>query len=495
MISIDAICNTSRMPSPRATPLRIAAVPVAVAALLLAGCGGSSDTATGVRATRASVSFTACGKVACDGTLNGAKYRIVMPTTWNGTLLLYSHGYRSEQPTPPAFEPVDESAVPAPGEDVAKALLAKGYALAGSGYKSNGWAVQDGVAADEQLYAFFADKIGKPDRTLVWGDSLGGLVTQTLAEKKHDWVSGAAPLCGVMAGTNANFDVGLDLGVAVKALVDPSFTVTGYSSYTAATDAWKGVAAKVLASGSDIANGVPRILFIAALLDAPGRTKTYDGSTIESTVRAKAETLLTGLGLATYGRYELEERVGGNPSTNEGVDYASRISPAERTLIDTVSPGATDRLLAAMAAAPRIAADPKARAAADRLGDPTGNLTVPTITMHTTDDPLVLVQNQGVFRQRVDTATARSSDLVQVFTTAPPTYPSDPGAPYGAGHCNFSTNERVGVISVLDRWVRLGVHPSLASVAEAIGEPSGIAAGYQPGPWPGRPQDVPAPKG
>lgn len=486
-----------RSPGRRARSRAVAVSTVSLTALALTACGGGgpSSAVTAARSTRTAVDFTACGKVACEGTLQGAKYRILLPTTWNGTLLLYSHGYRSEQPTPPEFAAVQDAAVPAPGDDVAKELLAKGYALAGSGYKSNGWAVKDGVAADEQLYAFFADKVGKPDRTLVWGDSLGGLITETLAEKKHDWISGAAPLCGVMAGTNANFDVGLDLGVAVKALIDPSFTVTGYSSYTAATDAWKGVAAKVVASGSDIAKGVPTILFIGALLDAPGRTKSYDGSTIESTVRAKAETLLTGLGLATYGRYELEERVGGNPSTNEGVDYASRISPAERTLIDTVSPGATDRMLAAMAAAPRIAADPKARAAADRLGDPTGDLTVPTITMHTTDDPLVLVQNQGVFRQRVDTATARSADLVQVFTTAPATYPSDPGAPYGAGHCNFSTSERVGVISVLDRWVRQGVSPSLASVAEAIGEPSGIAAGYAPGPWPGRPEDVPAPKG
>ena len=49
----------------------------------------------------------------------------------------------------------------------------------------------------------------------------------------------------------------------------------------------------------------------AAMVDAPAQTKTYDGSTIESQVRARAESILTALGYGTFGRYEIEQRVGG----------------------------------------------------------------------------------------------------------------------------------------------------------------------------------------
>ena len=65
---------------------------------------------------------------------------------------------------------------------------------------------------------------------------------------------------------------------------------------------------------------------VAAMADAPAQTKTYDGSTIESGVRARAESILTALGYGTFGRYEIEQRVGGNPSTNVEADYSARLS-------------------------------------------------------------------------------------------------------------------------------------------------------------------------
>ena len=45
---------------------------------------------------------------------------------------------------------------------MADALLAQGYALAGSAYKTNGWAVEDGVKADEDLHDYFVEEVGSP---------------------------------------------------------------------------------------------------------------------------------------------------------------------------------------------------------------------------------------------------------------------------------------------------------------------------------------------
>ena len=47
--------------------------------------------------------------------------------------------------------------------------------------------------------------IRKPARAYVWGSSLGGLVTEQLAERAS-WVDGAAPMCGVVGGSLVNFD-------------------------------------------------------------------------------------------------------------------------------------------------------------------------------------------------------------------------------------------------------------------------------------------------
>jgi len=469
------------------------AVPVLVAAaLVLTACSSSTDVPR-ARQSSSDVAFTGCEKVACTGTLNGAKYEIKLPKQWNGTLLIYSHGYRYAQPAPPAFEPVETSAQSASDDQTAQALLSQGYALAGSSYKTNGWAVADGVAAAEDVHAFFQENVGQPYRTLVWGDSLGGLITQTIAEKDSAWVDGAAPLCGALAGVVPNMNLALDVSYAVKTLVDPQLELTGYASYDEAVKNWQSAITKLVAAAQDTAGGgTAKVLYIADVVNAPTQTETFDGSTVQSRVKATVEALATALGYATFARYDLEQRFGGNPSGNENIDYSKRISADEAQLIDSVTPGSVARFDAAMAAGTRIAADPKALSEALASGgDPKGTITAPTITLHTAADPLVIVQNETFFRTRFDKAQAEgtaTADLVQLYTVAPSTYPEKPGAPYGAGHCNFTSQSRVAVIDLLTTWVQGGVFPGQAAIASAMGDSSGWASAFQPGPWPRGPE-------
>ena len=457
-----------------------------VASLALAGCGSGSGggTADAVRSDRTDAPFKNCGSP-CTGELSGARYEVRLPERWNGTLLLYSHGYRQARPAPPEFAPVQTDPRPAPTEEVATRLLAQGYALAGSAYKSNGWAVADGVAAGEQLHDWFAGNVGKPDRTYVWGDSLGGLITQLLAEKHPEWVSGAAPLCGVLGGTNLNFDLALDLAFAVKALVHPQLKLSGYSSYEDAVANFDGAYKAVLAATKSTGTGIPKLLLVGALTDAPTQTVTYDGSTLQSRAGALVESLVTGLVYSTVVRWEVEQRVGGNPSGNTGADYGSRVSAEEKQLIETVAARSTERNLALLDAAAKVSPDAGAREKFAALGTPTGNLTVPTITLHTKADPLVLVQNETVFAGKVGAARNRKADLVQLFTAAPASYPEP--APYGAGHCNFTTGERLGTVKLLDDWVRRGTFPTPPAETAAFGPDTGLALGYRTGLWPATP--------
>jgi pimeloyl-ACP methyl ester carboxylesterase len=463
------------------------------AALLLAGCGATTEVPR-ARQQSSDVPFTGCDTVKCTDTLNGAAYEIQLPTTWNGTLLIYSHGYRYAQPAPPAFEPVSTAAVSAPDDDTAATLLSQGYALAGSAYKSNGWAVADGVAAAEDLQKFFSENVGQPYRTLVWGDSLGGLITQTIAEKHPEWVDGAAPLCGAVAGVVPNMNLALDVSYATKTLLYPEMKLTGYTSYEESVKTWEEAVKRVVAAASDTAGGgTAKVLTIAAIVDAPGRTKTFDGSTIESRVKGTVEALATAIGYATFARYDLEQRFGGNPSSNEDADYTTRVSEEEAAVIDSVTPGATAANTAELQSGQRIPAD---QAALDKAlaegGDPQGTITDPTITLHTAADPLVIVQNESFLRDRFINAQSEgkaTADLLQLYTVAPATYPEDPGAPYGAGHCNFTSESRVGVINLLNTWVQQGVLPGSEAVAAAMGDDSGYQPLFVPGPWP-NPQAV-----
>ena len=463
----------------------------ACATLILAGCANATTKLSGrektVRSDTTNVSFKDCGG-SCTGDINGAKYAIKLPKKWNGSLLLYSHGYRFAQPGPPDFGAVSTDAqVSSTDEDgtgsdpLSQKLLAQGYALAGSSYKSNGWAVADGVSAGVALHDKFVKTVGKPKRTYVWGDSLGGLITEIIAERNPSWVDGAAPMCGAVAGPNLNFDAALDVAFAVKTLIDPAFKLSGYSSIDEANANWKHAATLVEKAAGDTAHGgTAKVLFAAALSGAPSKTGTYDGHDVPSQVKGTVESLLTALAFGTAGRYELEQRVGGNPSDNTKADYAARISPAEKSLIETVG-GKVETFEAALDAAPRVAADSAAREAFERLGDTTGDLKAPTLTMHTEDDPLVLVANETILLDRA-VAKGAGGDLVQLYVAPPATYSETTGAPYGAGHCNFTDQQREALVNTLDIWVRDDVYPVPLGVAGKFG--AGLDPAFTPGPWP-----------
>jgi hypothetical protein len=415
-----------------------------------------------VQATSTNVPLKDCA-AQCTGTIDGAAYEIKLPQHWNGTLLLYSHGYRFAQPAPPDFAAVDTKAqVSSTDEDgtgadpLSQDLLAAGYALAGSAYKSNGWAVADGVQAGDDLHAKFVSLVGTPLRTYVWGDSLGGLITEILAEQNPTWVDGAAPMCGALAGPNVNFDLALDVEYAVKALIDPDLKLTGYTSAADASANWQRAAQLVEKAAADVAGG--------------GTAK----------VKARVEALLTALAFGTSGRYEIEQRVAGNPSDNTEADYATRISTDEATAIATAG-GNVSALLSKLNAVPRVSADPAARAAFEKLGDTTGDLSLPTVTMHTEFDPLVIVQNEQVFAERVQSHNDNGK-LVQLYIAPPATYPESTGAPYGAGHCVFSDQQREALVTTLDGWVRNGVYPVAAGVAARFG--AGLDPSYVPTAWP-----------
>ncbi len=97
------------------------------------------------------------------GTLGGANYTIDVPSNWNGTLALYSHGYVFSN------QPLDNPAPDVGDAVTGAALLQQGYALAGSSYSQNGWALQQAFHDQIALLDFFDATCGNPTRTIAWG--------------------------------------------------------------------------------------------------------------------------------------------------------------------------------------------------------------------------------------------------------------------------------------------------------------------------------------
>lgn len=131
---------------------------------------------------------------AYNGTLaDGATYLIEVPPAWNGTLLMYSHGYR--------FEGQDNPPLDAGDSKTAGWLLKHGYALAGSSYSTTGFAVKEAVPDQLALLDLFPRVSGlKPKRTIAWAHSLGGLVTAMLIDRYPQRFAAALPMCGVLGG-------------------------------------------------------------------------------------------------------------------------------------------------------------------------------------------------------------------------------------------------------------------------------------------------------
>ena len=240
--------------------MRVRAIVAVVAVILSVSACTSTSVPAQTKAVRDSAKITlkhTCDSSICSGTREGepSPSGSAGMNAWNGTLVIWSHGYRpaspiSTNPLDPSegMTQVDRRQRWRPRRTLRRQLLNDGYALTGSAFASNGWDVQDGVRANEDLYSYFSKTFGTPNRVYIWGASLGGLITQTLAEKHSEWVSGVAPTCGVLGGTNLNLDLALDVAYAVKTLIYPQLELTGFTSADEANAQWDAASQAVAAA-------------------------------------------------------------------------------------------------------------------------------------------------------------------------------------------------------------------------------------------------------
>ena len=396
---------------------------------------------------------------------------IRVPASWNGVLLLYSHGGGALTSSPPAEVASDSL--------TSGYLLQHGYALAGSSFRSSGWFVEDALADDVALVGEFRRLVGRPTRIIAWGVSLGSMVTLGLAERDPDRIDGALPMCGVVADAVPFWNQNLDAAFAFKVLFaanDARVHVTGSDpSMTAGDNARSLVTAAQISAA-----GRARTALVAALREIPisgffgigglSPPSLPPGQRIDD-LRADQLASLVSDALADYfvNHPALEIRAGGNPSSNLGVDYGQLLAASpDYGQLKSLYQAAGLRLdedVARLNGAERISADPPAFAYVSRFITFSGALRVPVLALHTLADESTPVQLEEAYRAKVSGA-GRASWLRQLFV--------DRG-----GHCNFTTAEIAVALDALRARIGSGKWNSADDLAALNSKIAGFEDQYR----------------
>ncbi|WP_157641295.1 alpha/beta hydrolase family protein [Longispora albida] len=413
------------------------------------------------------------------GQIDGAKYRVEVPPNWNGELLLYSRGYV----TPGV--PADADTVFRPYADDAglKALLlGRGYALAASGYSGTGFAVEEALRDQRMLLDWFDRNVGKPRRTYAWGASMGGLVSSLLAERNPGRFSGVLSLCGNVAGPTTEYNLRLDTAYAVKTLLAPGSDLQIVNISDGAANEAKFSA--VVGSAMNTAQSRAKLALANALSNQGGWFDPHSPkpASVEEAVfwQSINNRFAVGGNLWGKGRVDIEQRAGGNPLWNYGVDYRRSLDRStEKDLVLRAYAEAgidLDTDLAALNAGATVKPDPAAVLRLQALV-PWATPGAPVLTMHTTGDQAVPVGNQ---RWYGDQAARFGGDVKQVYIER-------------GFHCSFSPAELLTGIEQVrhraktGRWADLGPR-SLNQAVDAFPEADRRVWSFAAGP-PGSPGD------
>jgi alpha-beta hydrolase superfamily lysophospholipase len=404
-------------------------------------------------ATAATASTAGAATMQYNGTLaDGATWIADVPSGWNGVLLLYSHG----------FGPL--VAADAPNDASRDALLARGYALAGSSYDPNGswWALKSAVGDQfETIDAATATALPHaPDRVIAVGSSMGGLVSALEAEQGAGRIDGALTTCGIVAGGIELNNYQLDGEYVITKLLAtaPIQLVNFYPNFGAGIATGftlQAVANQAQTTPEGRARLSLALAFLNATPAAPGQppAPSNDPEAVEA---AQFESMFGGgfpiIAFVNAARPWIEMSAGGNASWTLGEDFASLLdhSPYANTVRSLYRAAGLDLKadLAALTAGADIPADPAAIGSLQQTSVPTGRLQVPELDLHTIHDPLVPVEMESDYAATVR-AAGNNSLLRQAYVDR-------------FGHCAFSTSEIVAGVEAVRHRVESGRWDSVA---------------------------------
>ena len=374
----------------------------------------------------------------CQGTTSdGAPFVMMVPANFNGTVALYSHGYRYNidlpagmLPSAPAGYKVTNTPEPIPGGNpaIANYFLGNGMAIMGSGFSRQGWNLDAAVATNVELVAAFKKQFPTTNHVLAWGSSLGGIITQTLAEKYPTLVDAVAPMC-MADNIPAELTAAGDVLWGLKTFFDPTIKGGNYSAGAAGNAEAIGDIVKVLtilgslknsmstgawpatssATGKALeAAGVPSrsaLLLVGLMAGLPTQSDHFDSISgpdgalkltfplAISPALAVLENAASAAVLAILATQDVELQAGGAVYDNTKTDYSARVEDSA-VIYNAALSGNTviGAMLAALnpanPGAPRAVGNPAAMAMMNKMAATTGKINMPTVMMTGVADPI-----------------------------------------------------------------------------------------------------------
>jgi pimeloyl-ACP methyl ester carboxylesterase len=468
------------------------------------------------------VCTTASGVTTCLGaTSDTAPYMLMTPANFNGTVYLYSHGYRNNVPLPAALAAptgfpttVVNTPEPAPGGNaqIIGTLLAKGYAVMGSGFARQGWNADSAIKTNVELIGVFKKQYPKTTKVVAWGNSLGGFITQALAEKYPDLISAAAPLCMASDLTPLMTMAG-DALWGIKTFFDPTIKGGNYSAGAAGYAEAMGDLGKVLTvagamSAAIAANptapawpatstvpaalkAIPSrsaLVLIGLMSGLPMQSAHFDSTSAPAGLPASnalsfqiainpalatLENVANAAAVGVLFAHDIEQQAGGAVFDNTATDYSARVA-SERFIWSSALTGeaGVNGLLGYLAAVPRVKGNPAAVAKLATLTAHTGKVEIPTILFTGTADPVTTPGNQ---QSVIDKYAAYSADKwaaakkagdrkrpannqLALWNFPPEKYTkfTAAGSPdttvaaaTGTNHCNFTVSQYLAIADLL----------------------------------------------
>jgi pimeloyl-ACP methyl ester carboxylesterase len=482
--------------------------------------------------TVASANPVCDGKVpvqTCGGaTSDGAPYAMMVPANFNGTVYLYSHGYRPNIAIPAGIPgyggyTVTNTPQPGPNATVIAALLAKGYGVVGSGFARQGWNADSAIKTNVELVGAFKKQFTKTTKVIAWGESLGGFITQALAEKHPDLFSAAAPLC-MASNVDALMTMAGDAVWGLKTFFDPTIKGGSYSAGAAGYAEAMGDLVKVFTViGSlqaafaanpstpawpatskvpDAIKAIPSrsaLVMVALMAGIPMQSAHFDSTSAPAGLPASnalsfqvainpafaaLENIGNAAALGVLAMYDIELQAGGAFFDNTATDYSARVAEEQFIWASALSGNSgTAGLLSVLAASPRAKADPAAVAKIKTLASHSGKVEIPTILFTGVADPVTVAGNQQSVADKYAAYYAEKWEAVKKakgfkrpannqlvlwnfplekytkYTAAGAPDTSVPAAT-GTNHCNFTTSQYMAIADLLAYASLTGKHLS-----------------------------------
>ena len=450
-------------------------------------------------------------------TSDTAPYSMMVPANFNGTVYLYSHGYRPNVPVPAGIPgyggyTVTNTPQPGPNATVIGALLAKGYGVVGSGFARQGWNADSAIKTNVELVGIFKKQFTKTTKVVAWGESLGGFITQALAEKHADLFKAAAPLCMASDITPLMTMAG-DALWGIKTFFDPTIKGGNYSAGAAGYAEAMGDLVKVFTViGSlqaafaanpstpawpatskvpDAIKAIPSrsaLVMIALLSGIPMQSAHFDSTSAPAGLPASnalsfqlainpafaaLENVANAAALAVLATHDLELQAGGAVFDNTATDYAARIADEQFAWSSALSGvSGIGGLASVLAVSPRAKASPAAVEKLKTLASHSGKVEIPTILFTGVADPVTVAGNQQSVADKYAANWAekwaaakkagerkRPVNNQLVLWNFPPekyTKYTAAGAPdttvaaaTGTNHCNFTTSQYLAIADML----------------------------------------------